>query len=116
MEHMMHLRETPFLQIWNGTKTIELRLYDEKRQRLSVGDCLRFENEKGDREITVKIIALHRFKSFLELYKTLPLEKCGYLGNEEKACYKDMEAYYSEEEQKLYGVVGIEFELIKKSV
>ena len=31
MKHKMSLRDIPFNSIKNGTKTIELRLYDEKR-------------------------------------------------------------------------------------
>jgi len=36
-KHFMHLKEAPFRQIWDGHKTIELRLYDEKRQLLQPG-------------------------------------------------------------------------------
>ena len=32
MEHKMKLKDKPFNSIKNGTKTIELRLYDEKRR------------------------------------------------------------------------------------
>ena len=34
MKHEMKLNNGPFEQIKNGTKTIELRLYDEKRKLL----------------------------------------------------------------------------------
>ena len=33
--------------IRNGNKTIELRLYDEKRQKISVGDVIKFVNSKN---------------------------------------------------------------------
>ena len=38
MLHKMKLNESPFERIKNGTKTIEFRLYDEKRQQVKVGD------------------------------------------------------------------------------
>ena len=38
MIHRMKLNESPFERIKNGTKTIEFRLYDEKRQQIKVGD------------------------------------------------------------------------------
>ena len=46
-EHIMKLHPRPFAKIKDGSKTIELRLYDEKRQRISVGDTLRFVNTEN---------------------------------------------------------------------
>ena len=46
---------------------------------------------------------------FDALYQALPLLKCGYTENDiDTAHPSDMERYYSVEEQKQYGVVGIE--------
>ena len=42
MLHKMKLNESPFERIKNGTKTIEFRLYDEKRQQVKVGDQIEF--------------------------------------------------------------------------
>ena len=42
MLHKMKLNEGPFERIKNGTKTIEFRLYDEKRQQIKVGDKIEF--------------------------------------------------------------------------
>jgi len=113
MRHILHLRKEPFQKISSGHKTIELRLYDKKRQKIAVGDVLCFILEdQADRTLTARVTALHRFKSFEELYASLPLDKCGY--NDEtikSASWHDMEQYYPLEIQKHYGVVGIEFEL-----
>ena len=38
MLHKMKLNESPFERIKNGTKTIEFRLYDEKRQKIKIRD------------------------------------------------------------------------------
>ena len=38
MLHKMKLKESPFERIKNGTKTIEFRLYDEKRSKIKIGD------------------------------------------------------------------------------
>ena len=55
---------------------------------------------------------MHRFDSFEELYKTLPLLECGYTAEDiDNAQPSDMEQYYSVEQQKKYGVVGIEIAL-----
>ncbi len=42
MIHKMKLNKSPFERIKNGTKTIEFRLYDEKRQQIKVGDKIEF--------------------------------------------------------------------------
>ena len=108
----MRLHKGPFELIKNGSKTIELRLYDEKRQMINVGDIITFENRSDGEKIQVKVIELHKYPSFEELYKHFNKVSMGYKEDEE-ANPKDMELYYSSEEQSKYGVVGIEVELIK---
>lgn len=44
MIHYMNLHHRPFLIISNGMKTIELRLLDEKRKMIAIGDTLIFRN------------------------------------------------------------------------
>lgn len=113
MTHNMKLHNQPFDLIMSGIKTIELRLNDDKRQKIKVGDTIVFtKTSDANEQITVRVINLHVFPSFAELYSTLPLDKCGYLPDELKnASPKDMEEYYSPEEQKRYGVLGIEIML-----
>ena len=49
------------------------------------------------------------FPTFEDLYKSLPLLKCGYTDKDVAMAHpSDMEAYYSAQEQEKYGVVGIE--------
>lgn len=114
MRHFMNLQRGPFESMANGSKTIELRLFDEKRQRVKIGDEIEFtELSDCKRTLLTKVVALHRFPSFEELYKSLPPEKCGYdAESAESARSTDMNAYYSPEKQKLYGVIGIEVRLI----
>lgn len=114
MTHEMNLRPRPFAMIARGEKTIELRLDDEKRRRIRVGDTIVFTNTAIPGEkLSVKVLDLHRFSSFAALYAALPLEKCGYTPEELKhASPKDMEAYYTPEQQEKYGVLGIEIRQI----
>ncbi len=117
MTHYLNLSPHPFSMIANGNKTIELRLLDEKRKGIAVGDTLIFTNTVDTScTLTCKVKALHCFANFAELYRSLPLDKCGYLPHEiATAAPEDMEAYYSAEKQKQYGVVGIELELAKNT-
>ncbi|MBR1483857.1 MAG: DUF3850 domain-containing protein [Ruminococcus sp.] len=113
MAHKMNLNPEPFAMIRSGQKTIELRLNDEKRKRIQVGDIIEFtQSETGEKLIT-KVVAIHRFDSFAELYRELPLLKCGY--NEadiSTAKPEDMDLYYTPEQQAKYGVLGIEIKII----
>ena len=111
--HHMKLHDQPFAMIADGRKTIELRLYDEKRRRIREGDTIVFSRSREpERQLRAKVVRLHRFGSFAELYRALPLEKCGYLPEEvASASPEDMAAYYTAAEQARCGVVGIELEL-----
>ncbi len=112
-EHIMNLNPFPMKEIRAGRKTIELRLYDEKRKKISVGDIIIFVNtENADDTLSVTVKNLFVYRSFAELYDDLPLLKCGYTAeNIDTASPDDMELYYSKEKQSQYGVVGIEVEL-----
>ena len=108
----LRLNEKPFESIKNGKKTIEMRLLDEKRQQYKIGDVLLFKKRPDEVEIIkTKIVNLHKVSSFKDLYEMFDKTILGY-SSDEPANFKDMEEFYPIEEQKLYGVVGIEIELI----
>lgn len=111
MVHEMRLHNDPFCLIKSGTKTIEIRLNDEKRQLIKVGDIIEFENRISKEKIKVKVVALHKFINFDELYKSFDKVSLGY-GEDEVAKPSDMEIYYSKEQQDKYGVLGIEILVI----
>lgn len=111
MTHYMNLVPSAYAKIEAGTKTIELRLNDEKRQGISVGDEIVFTNLENGKQLQTKVAELHHFPSFAELYKHLPLTKCGYAEGE-AADPDDMLAYYPREKELFYGALGIELELI----
>lgn len=111
MTHNMKLRKEPYGFIASGKKSIEMRLYDEKRQLINVGDLIVFTNIETGETVTTKVLALHRYPSFKELYEVWDKTKIGY-NEEDEAHYTDMESYYPQEEIEKYGVVGIEIELV----
>ena len=107
--HQMKLNPTPYAMIKSGQKTIELRLFDEKRRLIQEGDVILFTNNQTGESLRVTVIRLHRFDSFAELYRSLPLLRCGYTTEDIlMASPADMDAYYSADQQEKYGVVGIE--------
>lgn len=48
MQHIMRLNPLPFKMIASGEKTIELRLNDEKRRLINVGDEITFINTEDN--------------------------------------------------------------------
>lgn len=114
--HIMRLNNRPFQLIYSGNKTIELRLFDEKRQLIKAGDIIKFINTADEKNtLLVEVVELHIYKDFIELYNNLPLLKCGYTEQDiDSADPKHMEKYYSQEQQSKYGVVGIEIKVVGK--
>lgn len=105
----MNLVPSAFSKIADGSKTIELRLNDEKRQRINVEDTVVFNCTSTKDIIMSQVKLLHKFSDFEELYKVLPLENCGYNKAElDTAHYTDMEQYYTKEQIEKYGALGIE--------
>ncbi|MBR5227272.1 MAG: ASCH domain-containing protein [Clostridia bacterium] len=113
MLHQMKLRNTPFVKIKEGSKKVELRLYDEKRQLIKEGDVIEFTNVETEEKLSVNVVKLNIYNSFKELYENMNITLLGY-SKEDSPCYTDMEEYYSKEEQQKYGVVGIEISVILK--
>lgn len=98
MIHEMRLHNDPFIKIKLGRKTIELRLNDEKRKNIKVGDTIKFINRKTSEELKTKVINLYYYNNFEELFKNFDKISLGYDENEE-ANLCDLDLYYSKEEQ-----------------
>lgn len=108
MLHTMKLKKEPFEKIKNGSKTIELRLNDEKRQKVQVGDFIEFSHlDDLKQKIQTRVTTLHHFGSFAELFAAILKEKFGY-ASDETPNPNFMDEYYTREEQEKYGVLGIE--------
>ena len=109
--HEMSLRESPFRAVADGTKVIEMRLFDEKRRKIRIGDRIRFTLSGGTETVTAEVVGLHPFPSFDALYASLiPVVGTVGLGyaDGEIPHPEDMLDYYSEDSITRYGVIGIE--------
>lgn len=95
MKHYMQLNRDPFERIKAGLKNMEVRLNDEKRQKLSIGDRIIFNLRDSDESIETEILDLLVRKNFKEITDA------------------DMSKYYSKEDEEKYGIVGIKIKLIQ---
>ena len=110
----MHLTKENMNLIEGGKKTLEIRLLDEKRQTMKIGDEIVFtEIEEPDRLVKVIITDLIIKPTFEELFTAIDLKSAGWSENTsvEKAC-QDMRQYYSEEEEQKFGVLAIKINLV----
>ena len=75
--HTMKLQPNHYYFMKNGTKRIELRLYDEKRSKISVGDEIIFYKEPLlDENFSTKVEELLRYNNFEELINDYGIEIC----------------------------------------
>lgn len=108
--HLFHLNAKSFHQIATGQKTIESRLYDEKRQLIQPGDRITFiKSGNEEQTITVQVVRLLRYSSFHKLFAHNEPLKFG--SKDTKQLEEQINKFYSLKKQHEYGVVGIEFEL-----
>ena len=111
MIHKMKLQPSPFYSISSGKKTIEMRLNDEKRKLIKIGDTIEFTHMENGETVRTCVVNLTSFPSFKELYEHFDKTALGYEKNE-IAHHTDMSKYYDEREISLYGVLAIEIKLI----
>lgn len=113
MIHKMKLQPEYYNYILNGTKRIEIRLNDEKRKKIKIGDTITFLKEPELIEsFTAKVINLYKFNSFDEMFNSFDISILS-----DKSMTKDelknvLEKFYTKEMQNEYGVLGIELKLI----
>lgn len=113
MEHILKLQPRYFDYINEGTKRVELRLYDEKRQQINIGDTIIFQKEPElETTMKVKVIGLLRYNSFEELFNDFCIEIMADKSMTKQELLNVLEEFYTPEKQKQYGVVGIRIEKI----
>lgn len=111
MIHTMTVAPAPFEKILRGTKIIESRLYDEKRQRIVPGDRIVFSCKTDpSRKVTTIVQALYRYPAFDNLFADFPPSFFG--GATRESLMKEIATFYTKEERKNYGVIGIKIEVL----
>ena len=64
MKQFMHLDTIYFDYILNGIKLYEVRVYDEKRQKINLLDVIEFSDRGSNRTFEAKITELSWFSNF----------------------------------------------------
>lgn len=107
MLHQMKLLESPFKRIKDGTKTIEFRLNDEKRQKINIGDKIEFTLLPELKEkLIVEVLEIYNADTFFQLFLNL-----GNNDEEAKEHTEGMYTIYSKEEEEKYGAWGAKIKI-----
>jgi ASC-1-like (ASCH) protein len=113
MIHELKLQPKYYNFILNGSKRIEIRLFDEKRRIIKIGDTIKFLKEPElEESFEVKVVDLLRYDSFEDMFKDFDISVLADKSITKEDLMKDLETFYTKEKQKEYGVVGIRIELI----
>lgn len=106
-EVTMHLADEPFMQMADGQKTVEIRLYDLKRRNLEEGDIITFVH--NDDKIAAKITKLIVVSRLRDLSRYI-LDKAGFSDMPIEKIYDKIATYYDEREIVENMIVAIFFE------
>lgn len=108
----MNLIQKPFEQIKEGSKLIEVRINDEKRQTVQVGDTIRFNNLRTFETLDKKVVDLKYYKNFEEAFDNYDSGLLGVRNYSKKQFVELMLHFCTKEEVKQYGVVCMIFDPI----
>ena len=114
MHHTMGLYESPFHSIKSGKKTVEVRLNDEKRRKISIGDSIKFTKVPESNEtLTVEVLDLSEFPTFKEMYETIPASDFDTVGDPIDLMVQQTYEIYSPEQEKEWGTLAITIKLLE---
>ena len=113
--HQMNLQPKYYDFIKNGTKRIELRLFDEKRQQIELGDIIKFSKSETE-VLETKVIGLLRYNSFEELFEDYDISVLADASITKEQLLEALNEFYTPEKQKKFGVIGIRFKLLDGGV
>ena len=114
MIHEMKLQPEYFNFILNGTKRIEIRLNDEKRQNIKLGDKIKFLKEPDLNEsFEAQVIGLLRYNSFEEMFKDYDISILSDKSMTKEELISVLEQFYTKEKQEKYGVIGAPVEFLE---
>lgn len=112
--HEMKIMPEYYNYILNGTKKIEIRLFDEKRQKIKIGDTIVFKKAPDFNEIfKSEVTNLLHYESFDDIFNDFDISVLADFSKTKSEVIKELNTFYTKEEQKKYGVIGIEIKVIK---
>lgn len=110
MNFEMKLDDSPFREMAEGRKTLEVRLSDSKREKITTGDRIIFLNPMG--KILVEVIEKRKYKDIEELVMNEDISKAGSIYKSSQDWINHIDSFYPREKQRENGVLAIEIRVI----
>ena len=104
MKHTMHLMRFSYDKIVNGTKRIDLRLFDDEYKKIKLNDIIEYVREDSNKKLICLVrgvVVCERFDDIIEL---LPVQIFGYDSKEEIKIR--VRRIYSFEDQMTHHAIG----------
>ncbi|UJF15913.1 ASCH domain-containing protein [Jeotgalibaca sp. MA1X17-3] len=108
MIHQMGLYGEYFHAIKIGKKTIEVRLNDEKRRKIKVGDFIELlKVPQKDEILKVQVIDLKKYNTFEAMYNDISFKYFDCEGWTMKEMVEETYKIYSPKQEKKWGALAI---------
>lgn len=110
--HIMNVQTKYYNLLKAGRKTVELRLFDEKRQKIKIGDEILFSDSSNSNDnFKAVVLKLHQAETFDALCQIISPQQAGFSTKEDLT--SALEEFYTPSAQKQFGVIGIEIKKIE---
>jgi ASC-1-like (ASCH) protein len=97
-----------FQAIKEGKKKVEVRLNDEKRKEIKVGDTIEFiKIPELDETLKVEVTELREYDTFQSMYEDIPFEDFDCKGWTIKEMVEGTYEIYTPEQEKKWGTLAI---------
>lgn len=94
-----------------NSNILSIRLCNEKCKEIKVGDKIIFINrENTDQKVSAEVTGLLRYDSFADLFSYNDPSKFG--GPNKEWLLQQIHEFYTNADESIAGVVGIQFELL----
>ena len=104
----MGLYSDYFPAIKEGKTSIEVRLNDEKRRKIKIGDTIEFiKVPQQDDILRVKVVNLRRYDTFKAMYTDISLKDAGCEGWTIKEMIDGTYDIYTPEQEERWGTLAI---------
>ncbi|MEG2250779.1 MAG: hypothetical protein RSD09_04275 [Bacilli bacterium] len=108
----MKLQKEYYEKMLFGTKNIELRLFDSKRENIKIGDKIKFLNISCEESFDTTVTALLHYSSFRELMDDFDISYLDDVTSTKEELLNKLREIYSEADETKYGVLGIKIKRV----
>ncbi|MFS1516265.1 ASCH domain-containing protein [Bacillus sp. SCS-151] len=114
MLHRMGLYKVYLQAIKDGNKTVEVRLNDQKRRNIKIGDTIEFVSvPEADESLRVNVTGLKNYHTFKDMYEDIPLKDFDCEGWTMKDLLEGTYGIYTLEQEERWGVLAISIKAMK---